>query len=947
MKRKIFSLFFITICCIVLFNVKSLATTDENNNNTQIIKNGIYVISTENNMVLDVTKDSKENCANIELWEKNGGNNQKFKLIYKDGYYTIECVNSGKYFDVYGNYKQKGTNVEQFDANGQDNQKWILKDAGNGYYYITSKSCNLNLDIFGGYFTNGTNVQVWTLANQNNQKFKFELVKLLDNNDVIKPKKTIEEGTYAIKSASNINYGLDVCKNSKDDGANVELWQYNATLNQKFNVKLLDDNYYVITNINSNKALDIYGDYKTKGANVQQKTENDNSDSQKWIIKDTGDGYYNIISKTSHLYLDIYGGYIKNGSNMQIWESNGLNNQKFKFEKVEVGEKTIDNGYYSIFPKSNNSLAFDVYGNLKSDGAKIELWTNNSQDNQNFKFTYVSDGFYNIIATNSNKALSVNKNQASAGASVEQQAFNSNDNAQKWIVKSLGNDEYSIISEYNGLYMDIYGGYIKAGTRIQTWTSNNLDNQKFTFKKNIEHYKSTYGNTGLTIAGDSRGGQLEYYKYGSGPNVFFATFCMHGFEDNWAHDGYELVNIANTFYNKLVSMNDYDLADKWTIYIMNCVNPDGVNYGTTNNGPGRTTLHSDIGHGIDLNRCWSTGFVPMYSERNYTGSSAFLAPEARYLRDFMSARKSNNGETVVVDLHGWTQQLIGDETLRNYYREQFPENTDTASYGKGYMINWARTNLNAKAALIELPTNNYSNSDVVSHNLTNRYINATLSMLRGIGSTSYSKKTLRKNIASSTKGNLIPNDLFEMSKEYDGKEIKTIKASYQYKVALAGIIKNSMPYYSEIDSIYNNFLKKSGIWISPNSREKFLQIVNDNTNNRFSIDTDGYLIENKKEKQNSTYSNKDVSKENENYQKLVEYINEDKNIVIDINSVDYGIDEVTGKIIEYPFEKLDETQTMDIIQNNENKIFILTNNLNNKLTDKEIFNDFIENIIEH
>lgn len=250
--------------------------------------------------------------------------------------------------------------------------------------------------------------------------------------------------------------------------------------------------------------------------------------------------------------------------------------------------------------------------------------------------------------------------------------------------------------------------------------------------KNVEHYKGVYGYTSLATIGDSRGSALEYFRYGNGPNVFFAAFCVHGFEDNWSHDGYALVNIAHDFYNRLVAINDYEIGEKWTIYIMQCVNPDGVNAGYTNNGPGRTTVSSDVGIGIDLNRCWSTGFVANYTSRNYTGSSPFLAIESRYLRDFMLSHKSTTGQNVVVDLHGWTQQLIGDYTLRNYYREQFPENTDVETYGKGYMINWARENLNAKVALIELPRNNYSNSDVANNNLSNRYIEATLSMLRGL-----------------------------------------------------------------------------------------------------------------------------------------------------------------------------------------------------------------------
>lgn len=62
---------------------------------------------------------------------------------------------------------------------------------------------------------------------------------------------------------------------------------------------------------------------------------------------------------------------------------------------------------------------------------------------------------------------------------------------------------------------------------------------------------------------------------------------------------------------------------------------------------------------------------------------------------------------------------------------------DTSTYGKGYLINWARTNLGsngraARSALIELPTYIKTPQDVKNNNITERYISATLSMLKGI-----------------------------------------------------------------------------------------------------------------------------------------------------------------------------------------------------------------------
>lgn len=259
----------------------------------------------------------------------------------------------------------------------------------------------------------------------------------------------------------------------------------------------------------------------------------------------------------------------------------------------------------------------------------------------------------------------------------------------------------------------------------------------------FERQEGTYGKTGLNVA-DKGGSELKYLKYGTGKNVFFATFAIHGYEDKWDKDGYELIEIANNFYNKLLEDKDYDLAEKWTIYIFPGVNQDGLQEGNTNNGPGRTTLYSQApqNKGIDLNRCWQIGstYEKFTSDRNYNGDIGFQAYEAQALRDFMLKNKSKDGQTILVDLHGWTQQLIGDENICSYYEQQFPENNkrSVGRYGSGYMISWGRTYLGsqgrpAKTALIELPRDGVKNhQSVIDKDFSNIYIYATMKMLEKI-----------------------------------------------------------------------------------------------------------------------------------------------------------------------------------------------------------------------
>ena len=137
------------------------------------------------------------------------------------------------------------------------------------------------------------------------------------------------------------------------------------------------------------------------------------------------------------------------------------------------------------------------------------------------------------------------------------------------------------------------------------------------------------------------------------------------------------------------------MSNKWTIYILPEINPDGRKYGTTANGPGRTTLYSQAPNnkGIDMNRCWKyTGYSENTTDRNYIGTAPFQAYEAQYLKDFLQKHKSKNGQTVLVDLHGWYQQLVGDREVGMYYAVQFPENHGRSldRYGDAYLIDWAR-----------------------------------------------------------------------------------------------------------------------------------------------------------------------------------------------------------------------------------------------------------------
>ena len=250
---------------------------------------------------------------------------------------------------------------------------------------------------------------------------------------------------------------------------------------------------------------------------------------------------------------------------------------------------------------------------------------------------------------------------------------------------------------------------------------------KFTYEE------GTYGISGLKVQNGSNGNDLKYYRIGDGNNVMFATFSVHGFEDLWYRDGAELSYIAEQFKSELYNnqWNYRDVLNNWTIYIFPCANPDGQYSGWTNNGPGRTTLYSAApgNKGVDMNRSWSVGYTRKTSDREYNGTEPFQSYETRYLRDFILSRKSSSGNNILVDLHGWLNETIGDDGLGSYYRYHIGMNTHISSYGGGYLINWARSLGNTRSVLVELPEVSGHN-EVANRDFAGKYTRATIDMLR-------------------------------------------------------------------------------------------------------------------------------------------------------------------------------------------------------------------------
>ncbi len=154
--------------------VKGQATLKEYPAGAFTINNGEYhiVSALDNSKTLNIKSYSKENGANVQIWNKDA--KQTFNVTYlNNGYYKITSKNSGKSLDVKAKGIKSGTNVQQWDYAGTTNQQWVVKAAGDGTFYIIARNSGLYLDVSGGKNANGTNVQVYTGNGTASQKWKF------------------------------------------------------------------------------------------------------------------------------------------------------------------------------------------------------------------------------------------------------------------------------------------------------------------------------------------------------------------------------------------------------------------------------------------------------------------------------------------------------------------------------------------------------------------------------------------------------------------------------------------------------------------------------------------------------------------------------------------------------------------------------------------------------
>ena len=138
-----------------------------------------------------------------------------------DGWYTIGSKLRDNYMlDVAGGSPRAGTNIQMWNKNGADAQKFYLTyDSGRDAYKIKSAVGNIYLDLAGAISKNTTNIQTWS-----SNTFCAQYWRITKNSD----------NTHTIHSTCDTNFAIDVPGGNKTVGTNVWLWQNNGLDPQKW-----------------------------------------------------------------------------------------------------------------------------------------------------------------------------------------------------------------------------------------------------------------------------------------------------------------------------------------------------------------------------------------------------------------------------------------------------------------------------------------------------------------------------------------------------------------------------------------------------------------------------------------------------------------------------------------------------------------------------------------
>ena len=445
-------------------------------------------------LVLDVWAASRNNGANVQLWNSNLSAAQKWRVSYdSEGFATITNVASGKVLDAQWGSSKPGTNVAQWGGNGSRAQKWKIVTGDKGRITIVSAlDSSIVLDISGARRSAGANVQLWTANGSDAQSFAFIPTKPSVSAE---GQADIAPGYYSISSGVSglNNLSADY---SLDNGVKVRLSGPDDYDNEIWKISRDGDGYYRLENAWSGKSLDSTGGSPIPGRQLQVWATDLNNPNQKWVITSVTGGAYVFRNVGTGLVVDLRGGVAQDGRAIDGYLPNGTTAQQWHMVKefdpvgendfsARYGNGRVENGIYEIEPIAAPGKRVDVQWGSKDAGARVWLYSANGSAAQKWRVSRDAQGYIILTNVGSGKVLDVYGGSKLFGTKITQQPANGT-RAQKWLifVHRDYHDQFFIRSALAlAPVLDVEGGRNADGTPLQIYGLNGSKAQEFRFIK--------------------------------------------------------------------------------------------------------------------------------------------------------------------------------------------------------------------------------------------------------------------------------------------------------------------------------------------------------------------------------------------------------------------------------------------------------------------------------
>ena len=292
----------------------------------------------------------------------------------------------------------------------------------------------------------------------------------------------LKNGTYYIVTKLNPFMALQPEDSSTANGKAIDIKGCDGSTAQRF--KLVADTktgYYTITNVLSGKALAVKGNTAKSGTAVVQNTSS-TALGQKWVIVKKGSYYmFRSALNGTPLYLTMKGGSAVYGTDTVIQGATNTSSQLFRIE-VAKASVTVSDGVYEIASSQNNNLVLDITSGNIADRSNVQLFTSNGGASQKFIIKKVSGDVYTITGYKSGKAVEIKGGSTAKGTNV-QLFTKSGGPGQMWRIRNAGDGTLYFTNYKSGLPLEVCGGKAYAKANIIVYNPSGNTGQKFVLKK--------------------------------------------------------------------------------------------------------------------------------------------------------------------------------------------------------------------------------------------------------------------------------------------------------------------------------------------------------------------------------------------------------------------------------------------------------------------------------